>query len=156
MQDILIRKLYEYIRENNPDLLFQLEENGQVAEYLATKVDSVVGLQNQSGKTTVSYLAEDTCMESLTQDLRPSKYHYIINILEEDFASAYANLLDSGLLRLEAVNMIHYCESIFEDLKFSEETESNQFLRYAITGAINEYLESNVTREKEAVSNELQ
>jgi hypothetical protein len=50
--------------------------------------------------------------------------------------------------------MINYCNSIFDDLRFVEENEDNQFIRYAITGAVSEYLESN--RVNETVSNELQ
>ena len=37
--------------------------------------------------------------------------------------------------------MIAYCQSVFDDLNFSEENEENRFLRYAITGVIKEYLE---------------
>ena len=54
----------------------------------------------------------------------------------------------------EAINMISYCDSVFNDLQFSEENEDNQFIRYAICGAISEYLDSN--RVNENVSNELQ
>ena len=32
MQQTLMNKLHEYIRENNPDLLFQLEEDKKVTE----------------------------------------------------------------------------------------------------------------------------
>jgi hypothetical protein len=48
--------------------------------------------------------------------------------------------------------MIHHCQSTFDDLKFSDETEDNQFLRYAIIGAVSDYLDS----ENENVSHELQ
>lgn len=37
MQEVLMRKLYEYIRENNPDLLLQLEEAGSLTEYLSNQ-----------------------------------------------------------------------------------------------------------------------
>lgn len=50
--------------------------------------------------------------------------------------------------------MIGCCDSVFNDLKFSEENEDNHFIRYEICGAISEYLDSN--RVNENVSNELQ
>ncbi len=50
MQNILINKLHEYIREYNPDLLMQLEEEGAVTEYLSDKVDALNAIINQSDK----------------------------------------------------------------------------------------------------------
>jgi predicted AAA+ superfamily ATPase len=49
--------------------------------------------------------------------------------------------------------MKKYCQSVFDDLNFSEENEDNRFLRYAITGVLKEYLD-NVKSEN--VSDELQ
>ena len=156
MQDILINKLHEYIRENNPDLLLQLEEDGKVTEYLSNKVSTVNALLNQLNKEQPAYIIEEACMDVLTEDLRPSKYNYICIILEEEFGDTYQQLIDNGLLQFEAVNLVNYCQSVFEDLKFSEETQDNQFLRYAIIGVISEYQERNVTGENETVNNELQ
>lgn len=156
MQDILINKLHEYIRENNPDLLLQLEEDGKVTEYLSNKVSTVNALLNQLNKEQPAYIIEEACMDVLTEDLRPSKYNYICIILEEEFGDTYQQLIDNGLLQFEAVNLVNHCQSVFEDLKFSEETQDNQFLRYAIIGVISEYQERNVTGENETVNNELQ
>lgn len=156
MLETLITKLHEYIRGNNPDILFQLEEENKVSEYLTEKVSTVSYLINQLDKGQPAYIIEDTCMDVLTQDLRPSRYNYIRNILEEEFGDTYQQLSDNGLLRFEIINIVNYCNSVFEDLRFSEETEDNQFLRYAIMGAIGEYQESNVTSESENVSNGLQ
>ena len=156
MKDILIKKLHEYIRENNPDVLLQLEEEGKVHEYLSEKLNTVGTLINQSGNGQPAYIIEETCMDVLTQELRPSRYNYILSILEEEFEPAYQQLQQSGTLRFEVINMISQCLPVFEDLNFSEETVDNQFLRYAITGEIGEYLETNVTSENENVSNELQ
>ncbi len=147
MQDILIKKLHEYIRENNPDVLLQLEEEGKVTEYLTEKINTVSALIHQSGKAQPAYIIEEACMDVLTQELRPSRYNYILSILEEEFESAYQQLRQSGTIRFEAINMISKCQPVFEDLNFSEETVDNQFLRYAITGVISDYLETNVTSE---------
>lgn len=57
-------------------------------------------------------------------------------------------------MRAEVINMINYCLPVFDDLRFSVETEDNRFLHYAITGVVKEYLQSNSENEK--VSNGLQ
>lgn len=141
MQDILINKLHEYIRENNPDVLMQLEQDGKVTEYLTNKISSVNALMNQVEKGQPAYIIEDACMDVLTQDLRPSKFNYISSVLEEEFEATYQQLQESGTLKFEVINLINQCQSVFEDLNFSEANEDNQFLRYAITGAVSEYLE---------------
>ena len=154
MQEALINNLYQYIRTNNPDILLDLEETGSVTTYLSNKVSSVDYLYNQlSTEGKPAYIIEELCMNFLTQDLMPSRYNYIHNLLEAEFEIKYKELIESGLLLYEVSNMIKHCQSVFDDLNFSEENEDNRFLRYAITGVIKEYLE-NVVNEK--VSNELQ
>ena len=142
MKEILNNKLHGYIRENNPDVLLQLEEDGKVTEYLSYKISSVESLLNQQDKGQPGYIVEETCMDIMTQDLRPSKYNYINNILEEEFESTYQQLKESGTLKFEVINLIHQCQSVFEDLNFSEENEDNQFTRYAIIGCVSEYFEN--------------
>ena len=142
MKKILINKLYDYISENNPDLLFQLEENKRVTEYLTDKISTVNALIRQKDTDEPSYIIEDACMDILTQDLRPSKFNYISSVLEEDFADTHHQLQESGTLKFEVINMINLYQSVFEDLNFSEENVDNQFLRYAIIGTIKEYFQA--------------
>ena len=155
MQQILINKLHEYIRENNPDLLFQLEEDRKVTEYLSDKISTVSALIKQMENGTPAYIIENASMDVLTQDLRPSKYNYISNLLQEEFESTYNQIQESGTLKFEVINLVNQCQSVFADLKFSEENEDNQFLRYAILGTISEYLEG-VTSGNENVKDGLQ
>ena len=155
MQQALITKLHEYIRENNPDLLFQLEEDGKVTEYLSGKISTVSALIKQTENGKPAYIIEDACMDVLTQDLRPSKFNYISNLLQEEFESTYNQLQESGAIKFEVINLINQCQSVFDDLNFSNENEDNQFLRYAILGSISEYLEG-VTSENENVKDGLQ
>lgn len=143
MQAVLINKLHEYIKENNPDILMELEESGKVTEYLSDKVSAVNTSLNQFEKDQPAYLIMETYLELLTQDLRPSKYNYINTILGEEFAEKHRQLQETGLLKFEVINLITKCQSTFEDLNFSEANEDNRFLRYAITGIISEYFESN-------------
>jgi Domain of unknown function (DUF1896) len=155
MKEMLISKLLEYIRDNNPDILFALEAADKLRFWLNSKAESVEPLwQQMETDKQPAYIIEEACLNELTRELRPSRYNYIINLLEQEFEQDYKFLLQSGLLQHEAINMIGYCDSVFNDLKFSEETEDNRFIRYAICGAISEYLDGN--RVNENVSNELQ
>jgi Domain of unknown function (DUF1896) len=154
MQGILITNLYQYLRENNPDILLELEETGSVTTYLSNKVSTADLLYDQLSKEgRPTYIIEELCMNFIAEDLRPSRYNYILNIFEIDFEKKYDEFTKAGLLTYEVSNMVKYCQSVFDDLNFSEENEDNRFLRYAITGVINEYL-NNVKSEN--VSNELQ
>ena len=155
MKRLLIEKLHNYISENNPDLLLQLQEDSKVTDYLINKIGTVDALLKQLDKSQPAYIIEDACMDVLTQDLKPSRYNYISIILEEEFENHHLQLKESGTLQFETINLINYCQSTFEDLVFNEENESNRFLRYAIIGCISEYLESNKVSMKN-VSDELQ
>lgn len=155
MEKELKRKLLDYIRENNPDVLFQLEYEDGITLYLSQKLNGLTDLMKQlKDEGQPDYLIEMLCMEQMTADLRPSKYHYICEILAEEFETVYTQLIADGLLRAEIINMINYCLPVFDDLRFSVETEDNRFLHYAITGVVKEYLQSNSENEK--VSNGLQ
>ena len=155
MQEQLIQKLHQYIITNNPDLLLELQGESSVTSYLHTKITGIEAMleQLQTDKTP-EYIIEETCLEVLTQDLRPSKYNYIKGILEEDFTKQFEQFRDDGILTTEIINLIQECKPVFEDLIFSVENEDNQFIRYAIMGQISEYLEGN--GENENVSNGLQ
>jgi Domain of unknown function (DUF1896) len=150
MQEVLVSKLLEYLRDNNPDILFALEAEDKLRLWLYSKAESVESLwQQMETDKQPAYIIEEACLNELTRELRPSRYNYIINLLEQEFEQEYKLLQQSGLLQNEAVNMISYCDSVF-----AEENEDNRFIRYAISGMISEYLQSN--SEKENVSNELQ
>ena len=155
MQEILIHKLHQYIRENNPDLLLQLEEDNEVTEFLSNKISTVDGLLNQLDKGQPAYIIEETCMDILTQDLRPSKFNYICTILEEVFEASYQQLHESGMLQFEVINLINHCQPVFDTIGFTEENEDNWELRYTITGAISEYLEGKSEKENLSVGRQV-
>jgi len=145
MKEILIGKLLEYIRDNNPDILFALEAEDKLRLWLYSKAESIESLwQQMETDKQPAYIIEEACLNELTRELRPSRYNYIINLLEQEFEQEYKLFQESGLLQYEAVNLINYCDSVFNDLKFSEENEDNRFIRYAICGAISEYLDVTV------------
>ena len=141
MQDILINKLHQYIRQNNPDMLMALEEESHVTRYLSDKISTIDSLVAQlQSEENPPYLIEEICLDILTKDLRPSRFNYIYTILEEDFENTYHQFQLSGILKLEVINMITGCESVFETIGFTEENENSRQLRYAITGTISKYL----------------
>ena len=140
MQEILIQKLHDYLKENNSDLLLQLEEQGNVTTYLSNKINMVDSvLKKYEGQP--EYIIEEACMDALTQDLRPSKFNYIRNMLEEEFENSYQQFLAAGTLQFEVINLITQCQAVFDEIGFTEENEDSSELKNAVTGTIGEYLE---------------
>ena len=142
MQEVLIAKLHRYVTDNHPDLLITLQQNGSVSGYLTGKITVIDLLINELlAVGTPAYIVEERCMDELTKELRPSKFNYLISILEEEFEPYYHRLKESGLLTYEVLNLIESCISVFEMFAFTDENENNRHLRYAIMGAMKEYLE---------------
>ena len=79
-------------------------------------------------------------------------FNYISSVLEEEFEMLYWEYREAGVLQFELINMLTYCQPVFDELKFSEENE-NRFLRYAIIGTVGDYLDNS---ERENVSYGLQ
>jgi hypothetical protein len=141
MQQKLIQNLYDYLKENNPDLLTALEQDGRLTAYLSDKLRSVDELLNEyQGQP--EYIIEEVCMNVLTCDLRPSKFSYIRNIMDEEFTNSYRKFRESGTLQFEVINLITECQAIFDEIGFTEENEDSNDLRNAVTGTISEYLEN--------------
>jgi hypothetical protein len=142
MKDILSIKLVEYLRENNPDILFSLQDGGGLVPYINQKINSIDELlQELQQKNRPEYIIEELCMEALTAELKPSKYLYIKEILEEEFMIGYHHLLRLGILRFEIINLTIACNPLFEVFGFSEQNEEDENLRYTIIGTIREHFE---------------
>ncbi|MBA3830115.1 MAG: DUF1896 family protein [Taibaiella sp.] len=143
MQTILTEKLRSYIIDNNPDVMLGLQQGFSFTKYLKEKVELVIPMMEQliaEGKP--QYIIEELCMNELTKDLRPSRFNYIKEILEEDFLQAYTRFREMGVLTYEVINLIEACKPVFEKMGFSEDTAEQRQLRYAVMGTIQEYLES--------------
>ncbi len=107
MKEILFQKLHQYLRENNPDILLPLEEERKVTAYLQDKISTVESLLKELvGQP--DYIIEQTSMEFLTKDLRPSKFNYLKNILAAEFEDNYKELLESGTMVFEGVNLVRH------------------------------------------------
>ncbi len=142
MQEVLIEKLHQYITNNNPDLLIALQHEESISNYLKEKVAAIDPLLTELlAANTPAYLIEEQCINELTRGLRPSRFNYLTSILEEEFETDYYRLKENGILNYEVINLIEVCKPVFETFGFSEENESDMHLHYAITGAIQKYLE---------------
>jgi hypothetical protein len=142
MQELLLKNLYGYIVENNPDLMLSLQDNRQLTAFLEEKIKGIEPLLTQlqdAGRP--PHAIEEQCLNVLTEDLRPSRFHYIRAILEEEFEATYYRLKENGTLTYEIINLLDDCNLVFDDFGFSEENEHNRKLHYTITGTISDYLE---------------
>ena len=141
MTTVLKEKLWAYIVQNNPDVMLHLQEEHAVAGYLQEKVNSVVPMAEQLlAEGNPLYIIEELCLNTMTEDLQPSKYNYIRSVLEDEFNRDYERMKENGTLTYEIINLMEACKNIFHDFDFSQENEDDRYLRYAITGQVQAYL----------------
>lgn len=152
MKEYLTQLLYQYISDNNPDVLVGLENEAGVTDYLNQQLSTVTPLLSREGIP--PYVMEAECMEILTADLKPSRYLYLSEILEEEFPADHLLFQSLGVLLFEIINLIEYCATAFEEAGFTANNEDDKYIRYLIVGTVSEYLDSK--REKEIVEYALQ
>lgn len=141
METVLKEKLWAYIVHNNPDLMISLQESDSVSQYLHEKVNAVMPLVEQFfGEGKPQYVIEELCLNTMTEELKPSRYQYIRSVIEEEFPQNYERMKENGTLTYEVVNLVEVCKDIFSDFDFNSENESNRHLRYAIIGQVHNYL----------------
>jgi len=141
MQMILMEKLRGYIHQNNPDLMLELQREFRLTAYLEEQVTGIQGLLAQlTLENKPVYIIEELCLNAMTAALRPSKFNRIISILETEFENDSQRMKSSGILTYEAMNLIAVCAPVFETFGFTESNENDNFLYYALTGSIQEYL----------------
>ncbi|WP_313156026.1 hypothetical protein [Sphingobacterium multivorum] len=141
MHQQLKESLWAYIVHNNPELMFNLQEEYSVTRYLEDKVSSVMPKVLQLlEQDKPGHVILELCMEELTNDLKPSKYHYIKKVLKQEFGLFYERFKEEGILTYEAINLIEHCEPIFKELSFCRDNEDNELIWAGVTGATAEYL----------------
>ncbi|UPZ36490.1 DUF1896 family protein [Sphingobacterium sp. PCS056] len=141
MFTILKEKLWAYIIEHNPELMFDLQENYSVGSYLDEQIKSVMPLADElleAGQP--DYIVQEQCMAELTAALKPSKFLYIKSVIEEEFPDDFDRLKEEGTLTYEVINLLQICTETFNQFDFSVETEDNRHLRYAIIAEVHNYL----------------
>lgn len=141
MQSMLKEKLWAYIVHNNPELMVGLQEDFSVTKYLEEKVNSIMPMAEQLlSENRPLYSIEEICLDTMTEELRPSRYLYIRSVIEEEFNLDYERLKENRVLTYEVINLIEACKGIFNDFDFSRKKEEDRHLKYAIIGQVHEYL----------------
>ena len=141
MEDLLKEKLWFYIIHNNPDLMFLLQEDYSVLDYLNKKIDGVKSiLDDMLSDDTPKYIIEEICLNVLTEDLKPSRFLYVRSLLSDEFEKTYSAFQESGILTYEVINLMESCKPIFETIGFTKENEEDPTLRNALIGQIADYL----------------
>lgn len=141
METALKEQLWSYIASNNPELMYDLQEEYKVTDYLDNNVAGIMSeVEHLLDDGLPAITVQEICLERLTEDLKPSKFLYIKNVLEQEFPIAYEALQESGMLTYEVINLIGSCERIFERFTFNEHTLDNIRMRYAVMGEIDFYL----------------
>jgi hypothetical protein len=134
MSDKLQGLLLGYIRENNPDLLQQLDEDDSLHAWVIEKIREVELVLQQS-----KALPDAEFLDLMTVDLKPSKYNYVRDLLEDEFPDDYERLKESGMLRYEIIHLIHLCSYYFETMPVAQDPDENRQLDYAVSGMITDY-----------------
>jgi hypothetical protein len=141
MKELLLRRLHSYLLEYHTDLLISLQEDHRLTEYLHRKVSSVKNYWEQlQVENRPDYVIEALCLEELTCDLRPSRFAFVRNLLEEEFDTDYRRMLDCGILSYEVINLIGACEPIFGIYGLTDDTDDRKELRFAVIGMISKYI----------------
>jgi len=141
MQMILKERLQAYIIENNPDLMLLLQVDFSVTRYLEDKVARVMPtVMRLLEEQRPGYIIQELALKEMTAELRPSRYNYLLELLEAEFEADYLRFEKAGVLTYELINMIAHCKGVFEDFKFSEAQLQDRFLRYAMLARMHDYL----------------
>ena len=141
MQELLMHKLYAYVGGNNPELLLELQQEKSVTDWLMEKVEAIdTTFQELISKDTPVYEIEEQCMALLTAELKPSRYQFIRNLLEEEFTKEFGRLENGGNLVATIIEMIPICEEAFQRFGFYDGKEVGRLLHYTITGLLHERL----------------
>ncbi|OJV51020.1 MAG: hypothetical protein BGO31_11170 [Bacteroidetes bacterium 43-16] len=130
MYQQLKEKLWSFIVHNNPDLMFNLQDEYKVTEYLETKVSAVMPMVMtllEEGKE--GYAILELCMNEMTAELKPSRYHYIAAILQAEFPEDYVRLREAGQLSYQTVLIVDKCKATFDVFNFGEENKTDPALK---------------------------
>ena len=140
MQELLVTKFHQHLKESHPELVLQLQEEGRLRLYLHESALSVESRMNEllAKKIPVTEV-EQQCLSELVQTLPPSKYNFLNELLETDFPEQHQSLLQCGLLTTELINLITHCDPVFKGIGFAED---DHYLRYLLIGTMSDYFET--------------
>lgn len=142
MEQLLIKRLHSYIIQNNPDLLLSLEGESRISHYLQEKVASLNPLiERLVDEERAPYFIEEECMDILTRDLRPSKFHFLSDIMARAFPNIYFQFHEAGVLTYELSNIIALTIDLFEEHGFTEDMENDPGFEQVIIWSMAAYLD---------------
>lgn len=136
MKDKLQGLLLGYIRENNPELLQQLQEDDGLHAWVLEKIKTIEMVLGQSKPVAA---LEAQCMNLLTAELRPSRMRFVRDLFEERFSGEYDLMLMSGTLAYELLAMTTACLDLFEDRILLDGVEDPE-LENLVVKRISDYL----------------
>lgn len=137
----LKEQLWAHIIVHNPDLSEVLDQDYGILNYLEDKVGAVLPLAEQMlAEGRPEHAAIELCMGILTEDLRPSRYEYILLVLTEDFSGDYARFKAEATVRYHALQMTGVCKDIFDNLDFKEENMHSNLVYQSILIGMEGYL----------------
>lgn len=140
----LKEKLWAYIVSNNPDLMFNLQDEYRVVQYLEEKVSDVMPLAMkllEEGRP--GHAIHELCLNEMTKELKPSRYHYILKVLSGSFTREHEQFRESGEITYVAVNLVEHCKGVFDEFGFSEANYGHPKIRSVITSMVESYLTDN-------------
>lgn len=142
MREQLLSKLRTYLVDNNMDLFLELQDSRQLTSYLNDRLTEVIPiLTRMQEEGHPDLVIEEVCFARLTAPLKPSRYNYVLSVLENEFEADYEKLREAGILTYEVVNMVKHCKGEFDEFGLNEENEDSWYLRYSIIGGIRDYLD---------------
>lgn len=143
----------DYLNNHHPELLLQWRLGEALHETIERQLDQAKPLLEKL--STAELYTDDIleqCLNELISVLPVSRFDYIKELLSTEFEQQHEQLLSSGLLPYECMNLLQHCKPVFDKLNFSLTNEEDPFIRYAVIAAISDYFE----RGQEQVSNAVQ
>lgn len=137
----LMERLWAYVISHNPELMESLTEDNNVTLYLEEKVNIIIPkMEKLFAEGQPDYAVAELCLNDLTEDLRPSRYDYILALLHEEYHLYYARFKQAGTLRHKTMCMVESCKAVFDNLDFKEENMESNLVYQSILVAMQQYL----------------
>lgn len=140
MQNQVKDRLLGYISQNFPELLSEGADENAALDIRERVESAMTRFQQAVREGHPAYIAEEFCIQELAEGLGPSRFQYVLSVLEEEFPAEYESFHKAGILTWEVLNMLKACQQIFDELEFSFETEDQRPIRYAIIAQVHDYL----------------
>ncbi len=143
----------DYLKSHHPDLALEWNLSEALHEMIDQQLNHVKPLLEKL--STAELHTDDIleqCLNQLIAELPVSRFDYITELLSTEFEQQHKQLLSTGLLPYECMNLLQHCKPVFDKLNFSLTNEDDSFIRNAMIAAISDYFES----AQEQVSNAVQ